>query len=237
MISALDRAHGAISRAARGLGRLLAARADRSYALAAALFRGLETPIGIEPLLRREEPCALSHPYLHLGCGEVHLDRWCNVDLRPTPATDLLDDVRTLVRFRSGCADRIYACHVLDYLAREELVPALRRWHSLLRPGGELRVSVLDVSKLLGPGSTTAALDAALYGAQRHPFDFRKSCFTAASLRALLDAAGFRDVAAVPNEPPVASGVRDASTLTNEIGQPISATVMARKARHPRDTG
>jgi predicted SAM-dependent methyltransferase len=216
-------------RAARALGRLVAPRSDRSARLAAALFPGLETPIGLEPLLRRERASALSHPALHLGCGDVHLPGWCNIDLRPTPATDVLDDVRTLRRFQNASADRIYACHVLEYLSHGELVPALRRWHSLLRHGGELRLAVLDLSRLFSAAGPAGSLEVRLYGVQRHPYDFRKTGFTRESIHALLEAVGFEDVVSTQNEPHFIPGVRDLSILTDTSGQYTSATVAARK--------
>ena len=38
----------------------------------------------------------------------------------------------------------IYACHVLEHIPRPEVVPTLREWRRVLKPGGLLRVAVPD---------------------------------------------------------------------------------------------
>jgi ubiquinone/menaquinone biosynthesis C-methylase UbiE len=50
--------------------------------------------------------------------------------------------------FTDESASLIYACHVLEYFDRVEVVAVLREWARVLRPGGELFVAVPDFAAL-----------------------------------------------------------------------------------------
>lgn len=89
-------------------------------------------------------------PYkLHLGCGPVHLEGFCNVDAMDTSAVDIIDDISTLNRFPNGCAKEIYACHVLEHFSHDEVPELLKRWSDVLMPGGLIRISVPDLDKIV----------------------------------------------------------------------------------------
>lgn len=85
-------------------------------------------------------------PYrLHLGCGNIKIAGFCNVDALSTIAVDVIDDIRQLRRFPNDSASEIYACHVLEHFAHDEIQPILKRWLQILQPGGILRISVPDI--------------------------------------------------------------------------------------------
>lgn len=78
-----------------------------------------------------------SCPYrLHLGCGNVKLDGFCNVDALETIAADAIDDIRNLKRFADESAREIYACHALKHFVHDEVTPLLKRRHEILQPRG-----------------------------------------------------------------------------------------------------
>ena len=81
---------------------------------------------------------------LHLGCGKVHIDGFTNIDVNHYPGVDMVDDVRYLSKFKENTVDVIYACMVLEHLGRWEYMPAIKRWHALLKDEGLLRISVPD---------------------------------------------------------------------------------------------
>lgn len=86
---------------------------------------------------------------LHLGCGDIHLDGWINVDARKTPAVDLVARLHDLP-FAAGSISQIYACHVLEHfgfgVARPTYKEVLVHWVSKLSPGGVLFVSVPNIA-------------------------------------------------------------------------------------------
>jgi predicted SAM-dependent methyltransferase len=70
------------------------------------------------------------------------------VDVADLPHVDHRSDVRTLPMFKDESADLIYACHVLEYFDRVEVLDVLREWHRVLTHGGVLRVAVPDFAAL-----------------------------------------------------------------------------------------
>lgn len=76
---------------------------------------------------------------LHLGCGETRKDGAINVDIRETPATDMVVDLnQTPWPWDANAVDHISAEHVFEHL--DSVESALRECHRILRPGGTLRV-------------------------------------------------------------------------------------------------
>lgn len=175
---------------------------------------------------------------LHLGCGHIALAGFCNVDALTTGAQDVVDDIRTLARFPESCAQEIYACHVLEHFAHDEIVPILTRWFQVLEPGGHLRISVPDIDRIVRiydknfahfqkPGHTPWI--GLLYGGQTTPYDFHKTGFNACWLRYLLEQVGFVDCAEYPHEPHFVPGTVDASLAFEPFGEFLSLNMIARR--------
>jgi SAM-dependent methyltransferase len=179
---------------------------------------------------------------LHLGCGNVKIAGWCNVDVVPTRAADVVDDISTLRRFREASADEIYACHVLEHFSHAEVVPILERWLAVLRPGGRVRISVPDLDAIIKiyvkhwdhfQTDGNAPWIGLLYGGQIDPFDFHRTGFNECWLRHLLRVAGFVDIQRYPDEPHFIPGVRDSSSLKEPFGQQLSLNMMASRPAEP----
>lgn len=179
-------------------------------------------------------------PYrLHLGCGSVRLAGFCNVDALPSPAVDVIDDIRTLRRFPDGSVQEIYTCHVLEHFSHDEVEPLLRRWRDLLQSGGKLRISVPDMDRIVQvyaknfdhfqkPGHTPWI--GLIYGGQTTPYDFHKTGFNACWLRYLLERNGFTACEEYPHEPHFVAGTQDASLVKEPFGEFLSLNMVATRA-------
>src|SRR3989338_10622010 len=85
---------------------------------------------------------------LHLGCGKRQIPGFVHVDLADFPHIDHKRDVRDLSCFGSDTAELIYACHVLEYFDRGEVLDILTEWKRVLKPGGMIRLAVPDAESL-----------------------------------------------------------------------------------------
>lgn len=175
---------------------------------------------------------------LHLGCGNIRLAGFCNVDILTTEAVDVVSDISKLDNFPNNSIELIYACHVLEHFSHDEAVKVLRRWFDVLEPGGELRISVPDIDRIVKiyhdnwshfqtPGNSPWI--GLLYGGQGDPYDFHKTGFNFCWMRYLLEGIGYTQVAEYPHEPHFVSGVVDASMAKEPFGEFLSLNVMARK--------
>ncbi len=57
---------------------------------------------------------------LHLGCGNIRLPNFCNVDILETHAVDVISDISKLDNFSDDSIDLIYACHVLEHFSHDD---------------------------------------------------------------------------------------------------------------------
>lgn len=142
---------------------------------------------------------------LHIGCGLKRLPAaagWINCDGLRTPAADVVLDLYDLKGIPSGLAASIYWSHGPEHIYPDKLDGVLRELRRILRPGGYLRVATIDVlgiveNRLLS-AKNGSAWNSALYGeadSKDHPFLSHRQAFTAASLKAALEHAGFAGVA------------------------------------------
>lgn len=142
-----------------------------------------------------------------------------------------------LQRFQEGSATLIYACHLLEHFSHSEIPGILRRWLEVLEPGGEVRISVPDIDRIvriyannwqhfqMPENSPWIGL---IYGGQTTPYDYHKTGFNFVWMRHLREAAGLVDVQEYPHEPHWL-GVRDASLAREPFGEYVSLNVLARK--------
>jgi SAM-dependent methyltransferase len=178
---------------------------------------------------------------LHLGCGNIRLPEFCNVDILETHAADVISDISRLDNFADNSIELIYACHVLEHFSHEDAVRVLSRWFEVLAPGGELRVSVPDLDRIVKiyvdnwqhfqtPGNSPWI--GLLYGGQGDPYDFHKTGFNFCWMRHILEGIGFTDIAEYPHEPHFIPGAVDASLAKEPFGVYLSLNVTARKPRN-----
>lgn len=156
---------------------------------------------------------------LHIGCGMTRIAGYCNIDILPLETVDIVDGVK-LYKFKKNFAERIYASHILEHCDHHRVEAVLRRWYDVLVPGGELRISVPDIEKIMDLYARHAAFIESRYGdswlefifgGQKTKYDYHKTGFTQSRLAALLERAGFAGIATYPCEPHFIPGIRDAS--------------------------
>jgi predicted SAM-dependent methyltransferase len=90
---------------------------------------------------------------LHLGCGEVRLDGYWNVDQPPEAhtvqtrrAADQFAELTTL-RYPAASVDEVRLHHVFEHFPRPTAIALAASWRSWLRPGGILHVEVPDFER------------------------------------------------------------------------------------------
>lgn len=142
---------------------------------------------------------------LHLGCGDIRLDGWLNVDVRECAGGDVICDLVNLAPIcGEGEADAVYACHVLEHFGFGCVYPSaqgvLEHWVSRLKPGGHCYLSVPDL-RVVGAGLANASnprvqydLMRCLYGGCEYPQNRHFIGFTYALLQEMMQQAGLTDV-------------------------------------------
>lgn len=144
---------------------------------------------------------------LHLGCGEVKLQGYINIDFPPEhhtvqsdAAADVYGDI-TQMSFPIGTVDEVRLHHVFEHFKRPTALALLIRWHTWLKSGGRLVLEAPDFEY-----SARRALDASngyddqlanlrhLFGS--HEADWAVHCdgWFEARFRHTLEALGFGEM-------------------------------------------
>ena len=63
---------------------------------------------------------------LHLGSGSIYIPGFVNVDVDKRLKADVFDDISKLKKFTSNSYELIYACHVLEHFAHDEVPVVLK---------------------------------------------------------------------------------------------------------------
>lgn len=106
---------------------------------------------GLVKLRFRRQLIAFKRPYqLHIGCGEVRLPGWINMDSDPkVSGVEVVWDFRNGIPFPSRSCALIYNEHFLEHLPVEQGVDFLREARRVLQPGGVLRIAMPSLDVLL----------------------------------------------------------------------------------------
>jgi predicted SAM-dependent methyltransferase len=138
---------------------------------------------------------------LHLGCDKRYIPGFVHIDLADYPHIDHRHDVRTLPMIASGTAEVVYACHILEYFDRVEVLDVLAEWKRVLKPDGVLRLAVPDFEALIAVYGELRDLNriiGPLYGRWPVPGAgttiYHRTVYDFASLQAVLETAGFTGV-------------------------------------------
>lgn len=143
---------------------------------------------------------------LHLGCGSIRMEGYVNIDIVPTKATDLVQNIVDLPMVRANSVEEIFLHSVFEHLYAYEQEPALREWHRVLRPGGRLVLRWIPDFDLVAqayvkqaPGVTGPVFD--LWEVYRYthgdprpdnsPGQLHKDLLTKEKVRRMLTATGF----------------------------------------------
>jgi predicted SAM-dependent methyltransferase len=160
------------------------------------------------------------------------------VDAQPLVGVDLVCNLLELDQYypREN-AELIYACHVVEHFSTEESKRVLAMFYRLLAPGGELRISVPDVDRIVKiylqhwdhfqtPGNSPWI--GLIYGGQTDSYDFHRTGFNFCWLRYQLETLGYHHIEEYPHEPHFL-GIEDASLAKEPFGKYISLNVRAIK--------
>lgn len=88
---------------------------------------------------------------VNVGCGEYYAQGWTNVDMTKVdggPQPDIIASADKLP-FRKSSVTHIYAGHVLEHIALEDVPAVLAEFHRVLRKAGQLMLVGPDLSRAL----------------------------------------------------------------------------------------
>jgi predicted SAM-dependent methyltransferase len=189
--------------------------------------------------LRRIRRMAWSRPSrINLGAGSVRKEGYLNIDM--FPGGDLTLDLRRGLPFESNSCDKIFSEHFFEHVDYPEPVLSLfRDCLRILKPGGELRISVPDTEWPLNDyadGGKSGYLRACEENPWWHPaycstrlehinYHFRQDgehrfAYDAETLKKALESAGFDDVQQVAFDPSLDSEHRKIGSLFMSARKP-----------------
>ena len=150
----------------------------------------------------------------NLGCGDKLLPGYVNIDKvasRAGKQPDINADISDLSKIKSFIADEILAVHVIEHFYYWEVVPLLKSWRRLLKPGGKLilecpnllyacQMIVENPSMRSQPGEMGQVSMWPLYGdpSWKDPLMCHKWAYTPESLINVLQDAGFKSAQQEP---------------------------------------
>lgn len=169
---------------------------------------------------------------LHIG-GQQEAEGWEIFDALERPEVDHVGNAKDLSRFPDNTFEALYASHVLEHFSHvRELLPVLREWNRVLRPGGTLHASVPDLDVLaelflLRESVSTEerwAIQRMMFGGQIDDYDFHHAGLNQEFLSLFLRDAGFVDIRRVDD-----FGLFEDTSRLEFKGVPISCNMLARK--------
>ncbi len=165
---------------------------------------------------------------LHIG-GLTAKAGWKILNIQPGEHVDFLGDISSLDQFAAESCDQVYASHVLEHVHQRQVLPTLQGLRRILKPGGQLLVSVPDWDILchlfLNP---LASLDVKwktmrmIMGGQIDEHDFHYVGLNQAILYDLLNKAGFSNASRVES-----FGLFQDTSDYKPYGFPVSLNVVA----------
>jgi len=130
---------------------------------------------------------------LHLGCGDRRINGFINIDIQNSPAVDVVADIMDLP-YEENTVDVIYSCCMLEHFGRNNNLKFFRNtcwtdvinyWHKILKPGGELYISVPDFKAVCEEYLTTGDISKIIgitIGGQKNEEDLHGMIFDYESL-------------------------------------------------------
>lgn len=167
---------------------------------------------------------------LHIGGKQVK-EGWKILNIQPDAGVDYVGDISNLSQFADASCEKVYASHVLEHIAQQQVVPCLQGIHRILKPGGEFFVSVPDWDVLchlfINPQANVRMKWHAMQmmmGGQVDAYDFHQVGFNQAFMFDFMRQAGFTQMKRVK-----AFEIFDDFSAYKPYGFPISLNVIATK--------
>mgnify|MGYP001566893051 FL=1 len=77
---------------------------------------------------------------LNLGCGNVILEGFVNVDMY-APRADVKADLSKRLPFEDGVAERVVLCHVIEHISYRKTLDLLEEVHRVMEIGGSFELA------------------------------------------------------------------------------------------------
>jgi len=85
---------------------------------------------------------------LHLGCGDVYLNDYVNIDISSDSLADVISDFQNIYRlYPENSVSEILMVHSISYLRLWEAIDFFKECHYLLKEGGKLILEFPDIEK------------------------------------------------------------------------------------------
>lgn len=143
-------------------------------------------------MVSKNKPVSKAKIYLDVGGGLEPLTGYINVDAY-SPKADIPAFAWDLP-YESGTVSGVNCSHVLEHIEKARVLPTLREFYRVLRPGGSLILEVPDLvwccNNWLAKQDNAWALDA-IFGNQDDAGQFHKTGFNQERLLSLVREAGF----------------------------------------------
>lgn len=128
---------------------------------------------------------------VNMMCGKRNFGPdWVHVDMS-TEYDHVSEKDIMLSRWPDESVDLLYCSHGIAYFDLLEIVPILKSWKRVLKPGGILRLATPDWEVLR---SFSDILYGPLYGKMNEPPIYHKTIYTFESLQKLLISVGFINI-------------------------------------------
>lgn len=156
---------------------------------------------------------------LHLGCGEINIPGFINIDKLPFPHIHYLSSIERLPFIKSNTVDLIYMSHCLEHITQWNVPTVLNEYYRVLKKGGILRISVPDfkviVEMYLKTGNIRNILQP-LFGGQEFKYNYHYVAFDYLYLEELLTQCNFPEVRKWQ------FGIDDLKSFPDWSGRPIN---------------
>lgn len=124
---------------------------------------------------------------LHLGCGEIRLDDFINIDIRPEVNPDMCMDISDLSAFETNTIDYILAHDVLEHFSHTKVKDVFTEWVRCLKIGGQIEFQVPSIDRIYADrneiinrhkGDSTTRFSRLIFGGQDYPSNYHFVCLT-----------------------------------------------------------
>lgn len=134
---------------------------------------------------------------LNIGCGNMILEDWINVDLY-NPNADIKGDALALP-FPDDYADVLWASHVIEHFHFHDGHKAVREWGRVLKPGGIIIIETPNLVELCkyfleSDEATRIDLYNAFFSSGWEPGQAHLFLYTPNQLRWTLEQMGFENI-------------------------------------------
>ncbi len=144
---------------------------------------------------------------LHLGCGQVYLEGYINIDypldkhtVQEKSVADEFHDL-TKLRYKAKTIDEVRLHHVYEHFPRNVALALLASWHTWLKKGGKIHIEVPDFDEsaklVLDPKAPDRDRKVALrhiFGSNEAPWATHYEGWSADRLTEVLRLFGFKNI-------------------------------------------